>query len=171
MGAIVVDDAGFVRAPASLVYRRLTDVAAWPDWWPGARVERWRHGAVSDRRLEGFSDLRLQGDDPRLEGDLAVLELRAGVGRRLRLGLRVHGWRHEQGFLMDVDGAVVGRAEWWLEAVPTGTVVHHLLDASPRDPRHAAVWRRGYRRAVRRGLWGLKDVMEAEMRRAAGVAP
>ena len=144
-----VDDAGFVRAPIELVYRRVTDIREWPSWWPGTQVR----------------PLRAVGPDERWG-----LEVRAGRGLRLRLGLTPVRWRHEAGFELLLDGDLSGRGEFWLEPAGSGTVVHHLLVAeSP------LLWpgrvHRGYRRAVRRGLWGLKDVLHIEARTSVGLVP
>lgn len=146
---LYVDDAGFVRAPAPLVYRRLTHVAAWPEWWPGARVRR------ADRTEAG---------------ETWGVELRGARGRRLRYELRPHGWRHEHGFLLALRGDVAGSAEFWLEPTHGGTVVHHLLVATTDLPRPVRVLT-DHRRAVRRGLWGLKDTVQLEARTSIGLAP
>ena len=148
-GEITIDDATFVRAPTPLVYRRLTDLAAWPVWWPHARI----------REL------------PRLGGDERwALSLRAGPATQLRLGLTCVRWRHEAGLVLAVQGDLAGRVELWLEPVAGGTVVHHLgvIAATRRWPRRTVI---GYRRAVRAGLWGFKDALHLEMRTAIGVHP
>lgn len=144
-----VDDDGFVRAPVGLVYRRLSHVAGWPDWWAGARVR----------------PMPSEGGDEVWALDLPVAPL-----RRLRVAARVHGWRHEQGFLLTMRGAVDGRAEFWLEPTAGGTVVHHLLNADVPAQRYRTV-HRDYRRAIRHGLWGLKDRLHLEARTAAGLRP
>lgn len=143
-----VDDAGFVRAPAPLVYRRLTHVAAWPEWWSGARVRS------------------VTADD----GERWLVQLAAGRGRRLRYEVRPHGWRHEQGFHLEVRGDVVGAGEFWLEPTHGGTVVHHLLVARTGLPRPQRVLA-DHRRAIRRGLWGLKDALQLEARSSIGLTP
>lgn len=148
---LVVDDAGFVRAPAWLVYRRLNDVATWPRWWRGTRV----------RRLPA-------GDD----GQAWALELQGAWLRRLRLAVVLHDWRRDKGFFLDVTGDLVGRAEFWLEEAYGGTVVHHLLSATAAGPpRRGRVVLEDYRRAVRIGLWGLKDLLHLEARTSAGLEP
>jgi hypothetical protein len=150
-----VDDDGFVRAPVGLVYRRLTDVAAWPTWWPG--IEVWRREDPP----------ALPGDDP---SEAWGLELRGAPLRHVRLHARVHGWRHEHGFSLSLTGDLDGRAEFWLEPGYGGTVVHHLLIATTalRSPLRV---HRDYRRALRRGLWGLKDQLHLEARTSAGLVP
>ena len=145
-----VDDAGFVRAPAPLVYRRLTHIGGWPDWWPGVRV-----------RTAG---------PPMSDEPVWSIELAGGRGRRLRYEVRPHGWRHEQGFLLTLEGDLVGGAEFWLEPTHGGTVVHHLLGARTTLPRPLRVLA-DHRRAVRRGLWGLKDALQLEARTSIGLAP
>jgi len=144
-----VDDDGFVRAPVDLVYRRLTHVAAWPTWWDGLRVR----------------PLPPEGDD-----EVWALELRGAPLRRLRLAARLHDWRHEAGFSLDLRGDIVGHAEFWLDPDHGGTVVHHLLVARTDVPKPLVVLR-DYRRAVRRGLWGLKDTLQVEARTSAGLLP
>lgn len=143
------DDVGFVRAPAWLTYRRLTDIGQWPSWWQGVRVR----------------PLSEPGGD-----EVFALELAGAPLRRLRLQARPHGWRHDQGFRLALSGDVEGGAEVWLEPGYGGTLVHHLLDARTphRDP---AVVLRDYRRALRRGLWGLKDLLHLEVRSSAGLVP
>lgn len=144
-----VDDAGFVRAPRDLVYRRVTDLRNWPSWWPGTRVR----------------PLPSVGPDERWG-----IEVGAAPGLRLRLGLTPVRWRHEAGFEFLLDGDLAGRGEFWLEDAGSGTVVHHLLVAESRS-RWPARAHRGYRRAVRRGLWGLKDVLQLEARTCVGLLP
>ncbi len=143
---IDIDDAGFVRAPTELVYRRLTDAGSWPTWWPGLEV----------RSLPPAGDRERWG-----------ISLRAGVARILRYGVTLHGWRHEQGFRLDMAGDLDGRAELWLEPTTGGTVVHHV--ASVAGVTRSAP--REYRRGVRRGLWGLKDLLQLEMRTSVGMVP
>lgn len=143
-----VDDAGFVRAPAPLVYRRLTDIRRWPGWWPGCRVV--------DRGAPGVESF--------------LVELSPGPGRRLRFACEPGEWRHEHGFALALAGDLVGRAEFWLEHLPAGTIVHHLLVARTDRARPHAVLR-DHRRAIRRGLWGLKDALQLEARTSAGLQP
>jgi hypothetical protein len=144
-----VDDAGFVRAPARLVYRRLTDVGAWPSWWSGVRV----------RRLPPVSD-----------DETWMIELVGAPLRRLRVGARLHSWRHSVGFSLELWGELHGQAEFWLEPGHGGTRVHHLLvaQAAPSDAHRLHA---DYRRAIRRGLWGLKDLVQLEARTSAGLLP
>lgn len=143
------DDATFVRAPESLVYRRVTDVASWPTWWPGCEVT----AVPSPAGAERFA-----------------VRLAAGRGRRLACTLHPHGWRHDLGVVLALDGDLVGRAELWLEATGGGTVVHHVLAATTPLGRPLRVLA-AYRRAVRTGLWGLKDLLQAEVRTGVGLAP
>lgn len=143
-----VDDAGFVRAPAPLVYRRLTDIRRWPTWWPGCRI--------LDRGVPGEERF--------------LVELTPGIGRRLRVAATPGDWRHEHGFGLTLTGDLDGRAEFWLEHLPAGTVVHHLLVARTPRSRPQTVLR-DHRRAIRRGLWGLKDALQVEARTSAGLQP
>jgi hypothetical protein len=146
---LFADDAGFVRAPVALVYRRLTHVGAWPAWWDGVRV----------RAL------------PSVAGDeVWAIEFRGARLRRVRVAARCHGWRFNGGFTQSLRGDLEGRSEFWLEPSHGGTVVHHVLVATSRAPRPATVLA-DHRRAVRRGLWGLKEAVELEVRTAVGLTP
>lgn len=131
-----IDDAGFVRVPESRCYRVLTDLAGWTRWWRGT--------TVVDR------------------GDDRVTVTIGWPGRRLRLDLEAGGWRHDAGFTATLAGDVTGTWEVWLEPLPAGTVVHHVVAGSSRRPRHGTALRRW----LRRGLWDLKDVLEDGARRA-----
>lgn len=142
-----VDDAGFVRAPAGLVYRRLTDIGRWPTWWPGVRTTAMADGAGRETWAVDLS-----------------------VGwRGLRVAVQPHTWRHDTGFTMTVTGDLDGRAEFWLEPAAGGTVVHHLLSAEAAGRARTALHL--YRACLRRGLWGLKDAVQTEVRTAVGLAP
>lgn len=157
-----VDDAGFVRAPSGWVYRRLTDVGRWPEWWPGTRVApcAGRSGTAPWAPVGGRAPL--DGDE------VWALELAGGWLRRLRLEARLGGWRHDHGFVLELAGDLDGRAEFWLEDTHGGTVVHHLLLARTRRSRPLTV-HTDYRRALRRGLWGCKDALQLEARTSAGL--
>ena len=144
-----VDDDGFVRAPAPLVYRRLTDVAGWDRWWPQL--------AVVPRQASGADEV-------------VALELQPAPARRLRCDARLHGWRHDAGFALALTGDVRGHAEFWLEPGWGGTVVHHLLIGATDHPRPLQVLA-DYRRVLRRGLWACKDRLELEVRTGAGATP
>lgn len=146
--AIHVDDAGFVRAPRPLVYRRLTDVAGWPGWWSGLQATRlpavnnnetWSVRARRDRR------------------------------RSLDLTISLHSFRHDMGFSMRLAGDVSGTAEYWLEDQGGGTVVHHVLVGETLRPIVAMLTT--YRAVQRRGLFGLKDVVQTEVRTAVSLQP
>jgi hypothetical protein len=139
-----VDDAGFVRAPLGACYAVLTDLSGWGAWWPGART---RPVHMAKDAVEVAVGTRLRG---------------------LRLRLTAGGWRHEAGFRMAVTGDLVGRAEFWLEPGWDGTVVHHVLAATPTRGDGRRV-RAAYRSWLRRGLWGLKDELEAAVRVDAGL--
>ncbi|MEX0834688.1 MAG: hypothetical protein WD010_01255 [Nitriliruptor sp.] len=156
--AIHVDDDGFVRAPAPLVYRRLTHVLAWPQWWPGVRVEQ---------RPPELAPGAPAGAEP---DEVVALELAGAPGRRVRLTARLHDWRLDAGFALDLRGDLEGRAEFWLEPGYGGTVIHHLVIATSAHPRPLEV-HTDHRRALRRGLWALKDLLELEVRTGAGLLP
>jgi hypothetical protein len=149
------DEAGFVRAPAALVDRRVRDVGSWPTWWPGTRV---------------LARPPARPPSPGEDDEVWLLELTGAPGRRLRLEARFHGWRPDAGIRMALEGDLVGRAEFWYDPVAGGTVVHHLLAARSPLPRPGRVLR-DHRRAVRRGLWGLKDALHLEQRTSAGLTP
>lgn len=148
MAELHAEDTGFVRAPPSLVHAHLADVARWPAWWPGVGVRRGPAGGRHERW---------------------ELHWRAGL-HRLTLWTVTHGHRPGAGFHLTLNGDLRGRAEFWLEATGGGTVVHHLLAASPRRARPATLLRT-YRRVVRRGLWACHDVLHDEVRRAVGLDP
>jgi hypothetical protein len=144
-----VDDDGFVRAPVDLVYRRLTHVLGWPTWWPAVHVE---------------------ARPPDSGDEVVALELHPARARRVRLTARLHGWRHDQGFALALRGPIEGHAEFWLEPGWGGVVVHHLLIARATVPDPLRL-HADYRRVLRRGLWGLKDVLELEVRTSVGAPP
>lgn len=153
-----VDDDGFVRAPAGLVYRRLTNIHAWPEWWPSIAV----------RPLPGGNEAW-------------SLELGRWPGR-LRLHAVPGRWRHDQGFVLEISGDLEGTIEFWLEALdqdPTaeqdqlprrgGTVIHVVTSANAIGRRPLRTIGR-LRRSVRAGLWGFKDRVQAEVREMIGLA-
>jgi uncharacterized protein YndB with AHSA1/START domain len=155
---LFVDDDGFVRAPAELVYRRLTHVGAWPRWWPGIEVRALPPELGPDAGPDDGPD------------ECWAFELRGAPLRRVRFAGRLHDWRHERGFSLALRGDVEGHAEFWLEPAHGGTVVHHLLIGRTDLARPLDVYR-DYRRALRRGLWGLKDQLQLEVRTSAGLEP
>lgn len=163
-------EAILVRAPVGLVYRALTDVTGWSDWWPGCRTTSLEAvGAVG--ATEGVEELL----DP-ASGDAYALELR--VGRRpLRMTITVHGWRHDLGMFVDTTGALELRTEWWLETRPEGAVVHHLLHgpldeaASARRSRSDRSAQDRYLRSVAAGMQSLKDRLELTVMVALGRVP
>lgn len=146
---LFADDATFVRAPESLVYRRLTDLAAWPTWWPGCEVTP----VPSPPGAERFA-----------------VRLAIGRGRRLACMVRPHGWRHDLGVVLALTGDLDGRGELWLEPTGGGTIVHHVLAATTPRAQPVRVLA-AYRRAVRVGLWGLKDLLQVEVRTSVGLLP
>ena len=134
-----------VRAPAGLVYAVLTDVDAWDTWWPGCtsrRDPRADAAGVADHHL-----LRLPG------------------GRRtLRCRATVDGWRHDRGMRLAMRGGADVDAEWWLEPVADGVVLHLLVAASGRRADRTV-------RALGGGLQALKDHLELAVAVAAGRVP
>jgi ribosome-associated toxin RatA of RatAB toxin-antitoxin module len=74
-----------------------------------------------------------------------------------------------EGVRWTVQGSLVGTAEWWLEQVRDGVVVHWYLRVDPRRPagrRTVERLREAYVSRYRRNLWRFKD--EVERGRAAG---
>lgn len=74
-----------------------------------------------------------------------------------------------EGVRWTVTGAAIGTAEWWLEAVRDGVVVHWYLRVDPAKPvrgRALARLKERYVASYREHLWRFKD--EAEAGRAAG---
>ena len=145
-----VDDDGFVRAPAALCYRTLTNLPAWGTWWPG--------GSVTP--VDGLADAvaLVLPDARRLPGRGGRSRLRAVAGE----------WRHDRGFRLALSGDLDGTAEFWLEPGWGGTVVHHVLLARTDRDDGAAVLQ-AYRWWLRQGLWALKDMLQAQERAAQGL--
>ncbi len=133
-----------VRAPAGLAYAVLTDVDGWDAWWPGCRTRR---EAV-----------------PRVAGDAADHHvLRLPGSRQCRL--RVHGWRHDEGFRAELRGGSDADVAWWLAARSDGTTVVDLhVAARGRRPARTV-------RALGVGLQALKDHLELAVDVAAGRVP
>ncbi|WP_433021779.1 SRPBCC family protein [Kribbella sp. CA-294648] len=74
-----------------------------------------------------------------------------------------------EGVRWAVTGAAIGTAEWWLEQVRDGVVVHWYLRVDPTrpvGPRRLRRLRERYVAQYRENLWRLKD--ELESGRAAG---
>lgn len=143
-------DAILVRAPAASVYRVLTDLDGWPRW----------HARCRTVRLP---------DDATRDGDGHAVRLPDGR-RSWRIEVRAHGWRHDLGVRWEVRGAVALATEWWLEPVAEGTVVHHVVHASPAGRRDEARIAR-HRRAVGGAMQALKDHLELAVAIADGRLP
>lgn len=143
-----VDDDAFVRAPAPLVYRRLTDLGAWPNWWRDVQVLPMADAA--DR-------------------ETWAVQLATSRWRALRVSVQPHAHRHDIGFKLTLTGDVAGEAEFWLEPSSGGTIVHHLMGGEAAGRPRSTL--RTYRTALRRGLWGLKDALQTEVRTAVGMRP
>lgn len=148
---LYVDDDGFVRAPTPLVYRRLTHIRSWGEWWPGVSLTPVPERAEDD------------------DSEAWRMTWRGGL-TGLRFEAVAHGWRHEAGFELALTGDVDGRAEFWLEPGFGGTVVHHVLVGTTGRRRPLRVLR-VYRRVLRRGLWAFKDRLQAEVRQELGLHP
>jgi uncharacterized protein YndB with AHSA1/START domain len=144
-----VTDAILVRAPVGVVYRALTDLDGWPQW------------------LDGCGSARLPRHDGPGDGHALVLP---NGRRRWRLALTVHGWRHDLGVHWEVRGDVVLTAEWWLEARPEGTVVHHVVHGAPSGRRAVRRVRR-HRRVMMLTMQALKDHLELAVALASGRIP
>jgi len=74
-----------------------------------------------------------------------------------------------EGVRWAVTGAAIGTAEWWLEQVRDGVVVHWYLRVDPTrpaGPRRLRRLRERYVAQYRKNLWRLKDELEGG--RAAG---
>ena len=144
-----MNDALLVRAPVGVVYRTLTDLDGWSRWQPGCR------------------SARLAGADA--GPDRHVLLLPDGR-RRWRIGVDVHGWRHDLGVHWDVRGSVVLSSEWWLESCAAGTVVHHVVHGSPRGRRAERRVRR-HRGVMMTAMQAMKDHLELAVALADGRTP
>jgi ribosome-associated toxin RatA of RatAB toxin-antitoxin module len=85
------------------------------------------------------------------------------------LTLTAYERRGLEGVRWTVQGGAVGTAEWWLEQVRDGVVVHWYLRVDPSrtgGPRALAKLQESYVARYRRNLWRFKD--EVERGRAAG---
>lgn len=130
----------FIRATPREIIDAITRLSLDASWWPGARAH----------------------------GEYGWVEVKAPSGRglgRVRIRAEIGAVREWEGFTWTlVDGEMVGRAEWWIEAFKDGAIVHHYTDcergARGRWRRSPTVLRR-YRWALRRGLNGLKDALES----------
>lgn len=175
MTRLDIDDETFVRAPRELVYAWLVDISGYPAWWPGFRMGRelpagptWDHEARTAPPREPGG---LEGRPPE-PGDAEFrfrLTDRRFWRRAVRLRARPYRFRPGKGLFYALDGDLEGSAEWWLEEGFGGTVVHHLTKA---DVQRGGLRRADtYRRAIRRGAWGLKDAVQAEVRERIGLHP
>lgn len=136
------DAAAHAAAPSAVVYRLLTDIDAWGTWWPDLRVMP--------------------------AGEPDAHDLRVGRGSRaVRVRVEAHGWRHDVGVRLRLSGDLEGEAEWWLDPLPHGVVVHLRTAARARSRRAARTWRR----AARQGLTASTDRAELAVRLALGRTP
>ena len=144
-----MNDALLVRAPAGAVYRTLTDLDGWPRWQPGCR------------------SVRLA---PTAEGHDQHVLVMADGRRRWRIGVAVHGWRHDLGVHWDVRGDVVLASEWWLESRAEGTVIHHVVHGTPLGRRAERRVRR-HRAVLMGAMQAMKDHLELAVALADGRTP
>ena len=134
----------FIEALPEDVIRALTRLSTDHAWWPGARAE----GA--------YGWVRISAPTGR---PLSRVTFKASIGP-------VREW---EGFSWVLEeGELAGRAEWWIEAFGSGSIVHYYLDAERgqrgRWRRLSSVLRR-HRWAIRRGVNALKDTLEGRVLR------
>lgn len=173
---LALDDDVFIRATPPLVYRRLADPTTYPTWWPGFRLlEEHPVGDTWDAEAVASGDLHTVGviGRPREPGAAWFrCELKVPRVRPIRLTCRPYRFRPGKGIYLDLDGDVVGTLEWWLEEGYGGVVVHHLARSRVADHRRRPTSVvRAYRWAHRRAMWGLKDVVQSEVRELVGLEP
>lgn len=137
MRAVTTDDV-YIEAPPDQVHRALLQAGAQAPWWPHTRVRP--DGVAADIRAR-VSPVRLP----------------------VRFRVTVGTVRPGAGFVWHLDGREVrGTVEWWLEPFKAGTIVHHVLDVERAGLRRLSAASRRHRWAMRRGMLGLKDALEAE---------
>lgn len=134
-------DEFFINASPQRVYEALTAGDGISEWWPGARVTPTAGG------------IALRAPTPRR------------AARPIAFAARVDGLRPGEGLTWWLEeGELRGRAEWWLEAFKSGTIVHYYLDVDRPNSRRIAGPVRRHRWAVRRGINALKDRLEGRRR-------
>lgn len=161
--SFIGDDRVAVRARSSLVLDALVDAPRWSSWWRGVR---WYDpdGRLGAPDVVGPVD---HAEQPR-QPPQGVMEIDDGWLRMLRVTLTPRDHRPGLGWRWRVGGDVDALSELWLEAQAATVVVHHLMWTGVHaSPRRTARWRR----AVRRGLWALKDHAQALERVGLGLAP
>lgn len=171
---LFVDDDAFIRGPATLVYRRLSDPGTYSDWWPGFRMlsaapvgARWDTEAEAEGGVPhgGLTGRPVEPGETRFS-----FELRPRRTTRLRLEARPYRFREDSGLQLALDGSLTGTVEWWLQRAWGGTVVHHIARLTIPGRRRAAS-AAAYRRAIRLASWGLKDAVQSEVRERIGLDP
>ena len=172
-----LDDDGFVRAPPLLVYERVADPSTYSAWWRGFRLllaepfgGSWDAEAIA---AGPPAPGEFEGRPPKPGRSRFAFQLRSGlVGRPFTIGAKPYRFRPGKGVHLAVTGDLVGTIEWWLEEGWGGTVVHQLVRAELRGDDGVVARRRAAacRVALRRGLWGLKDAVEGDVREVAGLA-
>lgn len=83
-----------------------------------------------------------------------------------RLQREVFMDRGEKGVRWSVTGESAGSVEVWLEEVPRGTVVHWYVRTEVPSQAHAQRLAAAYRRALKAGMFEVKDDAEAPQRDA-----
>lgn len=131
-------DEVFIEAPPETIDHALLHIHEAHAWWPGGRA----------RGGYGWTELDLPTGKR---------------NERIRFKARIDGARPGEGFSWLFEaGALAGRAEFWLERYRHGTIIHHFLTVDPAGPGPSPASRvRRYRWAIRRGLNGLKDHLDA----------
>jgi hypothetical protein len=79
---------------------------------------------------------------------------------RVRWKVRIEDAREWEGFRCVFEEGLRGESEFWLEAFGAGTIVHHFLRVDDATSARAI---EDHRWAIRRGLNGLKDSLEASV--------
>ncbi len=131
--AVAIHDRGYVHAPPRDVFEVVARLSEYPGWWARVTV---RPASAETAQI-----------------------ILAGLGK-VDVSIRIE--RPPESLILDVRSArVAGTFEWFLQPHgEAGTIANVLLGLS-----FAPGWGRrrelAYRTAVRRGLVGLKDLLEA----------
>ncbi|MFA5785382.1 MAG: SRPBCC family protein [Actinomycetota bacterium] len=136
-------DEVYVDAPPQAVYDVLVKPAEYSSWWPA--------GAGEGGTVEVGTMFRLHVRPPGF------------LRRRQRFEVNVTGMRPGAGFEVRYAGCLTGRSEWYLEPFKQGTVIHYFIDVEVGDERLRRLQKRiiRHRFAIKRGMNGLKDRLEA----------
>jgi uncharacterized protein YndB with AHSA1/START domain len=129
-------DTVFVRASRVAVHPHVADVARYPRWWPGLRVE------------------------PAAAGLYRMTHQAPGVWpRRHRIVVRVEKVRADKGIVFAYGGDIGGKAELFYLDEVDGITVHYLLGAEAVQGEATRLLAR-HRASVRAALHRLKDRCE-----------